>query len=93
MGSSSGKHKPTVIQSDMDKSRESFILKTTTEKYREFGRTSSLCKAVKIAMDETYGLGHQCVMGGDFGSSVTHVEGTYIAMELDGMMIIVFKTS
>ena len=92
MGSSSGKHKPTVIQSDMDKSKERFILKTTTEKYREFGRTSSMCKALKEAMDENYGLGHHCIMGGCFGSSVTHVVGSYIAMELDGMMIIVFKT-
>jgi hypothetical protein len=92
MGSSFGKHKPTVVESDMDKSKEGFILQITTEKYHEFGRTSRMCKAVKEAMDENYGLGHQCIMGDYFGSSVTHIEGSYIAMELEGMMIIVFKT-
>ncbi len=92
MGSSFGKHKPTVIESDMNKSKECFVLKTTAEKYYEIGRTSNMCKAVKEAMDENYGFGHQCIMGDYFGSSVTHIEGSYIAMELEGIMIIVFKT-
>jgi len=31
MGSTSRKHKPTVIESDMDKSKECFIWKTAAE--------------------------------------------------------------
>ena len=80
-----------VLQTDMDKEKEGFILKTVEQKFAEFGKTSLMAKGVKEAMDAQYGPVHNVIFGDNYGASITHETGSYVKINLDQVTMLIFK--
>ncbi|KAJ0978941.1 hypothetical protein J5N97_014415 [Dioscorea zingiberensis] len=51
----------------------------------------SIARHIKQELDEAYGAAWQCVAGGDFGSCITYMSGSFIFFHVESMEFLVFK--
>ena len=84
--------KAIIIQTDMDKDKTEFALKTVEQQFSMFGKTSLMSKGIKESMDAKFGPDHNVVFGDGFGACFTHADGGYAKISLDKQLtILIFK--
>ncbi|PON81856.1 Dynein light chain [Trema orientale] len=69
---------------------DSVVSPETTTKTRP--NPTHIARALKKEFDSSYGPAWQCVVGGSFGSFVTHSPGGFVYFSIDSLSVLLFKT-
>ena len=80
-----------VLQTDMEKHKEEFVVELVQTKYLEIGQPRLLTRAIKLAMDSEYGGTHHCIAGKTFGSCITYQPGSFILVEINQTTLMIFE--
>ncbi|CAH8469142.1 unnamed protein product [Schistosoma turkestanicum] len=84
--------KKAIVKSfDMSDTMLQFAVDVAAEAMAKYTVEKDIASCIKKKFDETHGTTWHCIVGKDFGSFVTHEDGSFIYFYLGDHAIVLFK--
>uniref|UniRef100_A0A0C9S6B4 Dynein light chain n=1 Tax=Wollemia nobilis TaxID=56998 RepID=A0A0C9S6B4_9CONI len=82
-----------VGETDMSQVMQEYAMLCASEALdlHEVTDYEDIARYIKKKFDETYGLAWQCIVGFSFGSSITHMCGSFIYFHVEKLAFLLFK--
>lgn len=83
--------KPVIRNVDMPEDMQDHALRLGIYSVGRFAAESDIADYVKTQFDEAYGGDWHCIVGRNYGSSITPLDGHFIYYSLQGVSVLLFR--